>query len=41
MKMQFQLEKLYLILQQQSKEIEYLKEIIQSLKTQVKKNQEK
>ncbi|GEM_PF-2708168 len=39
--MQFQLEKLYLILQQQSKEIEYLKEIIQSLKTQVKKNQEK
>jgi transcriptional regulator with XRE-family HTH domain len=32
MKMQFQLEKLYLIVQQQSKEIEYLKEIIQFLK---------
>jgi transcriptional regulator with XRE-family HTH domain len=35
MKMQFQLEKLYLIVQQQSKEIEYLKEIIQSLKRSV------
>jgi len=36
MKMQFQLEKLYLIVQQQSKEIEYLKEIIQFLKNKEK-----
>jgi transcriptional regulator with XRE-family HTH domain len=35
-KMQFQLEKLYLIVQQQSKEIEYLKEIIQFLKNKEK-----
>lgn len=31
-KLKFQLEKLYLIVQQQSKEIDYLKEIIQLLK---------
>lgn len=31
-KTQFQLEKLYLIVQQQSKEIEYLREIIQLFK---------
>jgi len=35
-KIQFQLEKLYLIVQQQSKEIEYLKEIIQFLKNKEK-----
>jgi len=35
-KMQLQLEKLYLIVQQQSKEIEYLKEIIQFLKNKEK-----
>ena len=35
-KMQFQLEKLCLIVQQQSKEIEYLKEIIQFLKNKEK-----
>jgi transcriptional regulator with XRE-family HTH domain len=35
-KIQLQLEKLYLIVQQQSKEIEYLKEIIQFLKNKEK-----